>query len=184
MNIISNTTTKIKHLALALAAATLLVACSEEDPFVDRTVAPVLIVFDGITDYLAAGGLTTVPSVTKNITAANYADPVVLSIRVYTLDKTGILDHTVGIDSIPVSNLRITFSKRDGSVPMESITDTEGKITITTTWQALGIANADALAIATASDAKSITVPLLWKGSHAGQSFVRYSEVVFSKKKT
>jgi hypothetical protein len=123
--------------------------------------------------------MTSVPSVTKPVTAANYTDPVVLSLSVYELDKTGMLDHTVGIDSIPVSNLKMIFTKRDRTLPMEAFSDETGKVMITTTWQELGIT--DVATIATAQAARTITIPLLWTGAYKGVSFARYSQVVFSK---
>lgn len=179
---------KIQHLLrtsqipalIILLVTSLLTSCEEEDPFVDRTVSPVLIVFDETVGYLSGGGLTSVPSIVKPVTALNYNEPVVLSLSVYELDKSGILDYTVGIDSIPVSNLAMTFTKRDGTLPLEGVSDSDGKLSITTTWQALGVANAEA--IATAPAARSITIPVSWKGTHKGQSFMRYAQVVFTKR--
>ena len=164
---------------LLLAVALLISSCEEEDPFVDRTVAPLLMVFDEVTGYLSGGGITSVPSVTKTVTAANYTDPVVLTVTLFELDKSGILDNTVGIDSIPLSGLAIIFSKRDGTTPIEISSDETGKVIISTTWEALGVT--DVQTIATSQPAKTITIPLLWSGEYKGQSFARYSQVVFSK---
>lgn len=166
-------------LGFLFAALVTLSSCNEEDPFVDRVEAPVLLDFDEVTGYLASGGLTAVPSVTKTVTAANYTSPVVLSLTVYALDKSGILDHTVGIDSIPVTGLKIVFSKRDGSGPVEVTSGSDGKVIVATTWEALGVT--DVQAIATSSPARSITIGLTWTGEYKGQSFARYSQVVFSK---
>ncbi|HEY0654331.1 MAG TPA: hypothetical protein VGD65_14425 [Chryseosolibacter sp.] len=162
-----------------LALSIFLIACEEEDPFVDRKAAPVLLVFDEVAGYLASGGLTSVPSVSKTVTAATYTQPVTLSVRLYELDKSGILDHTVGIDSIPVVGVTMTFSLRNGTSPIEAVSDAEGKVTITTSWENLGVT--DVAAIVAAKPARSITIPLLWKGSHKGISFSRYSQVVFTK---
>lgn len=176
-----NTINKIRRYALlSLASAAILLSCAEEeDPFVDREVSPVLLVFDEVPGYLAGGGLTSVPSVTKPVTATTYMNPVVLSLTVYELDKSGLLDHTVGIDSIPVADLIVNFTKRDGSLPIEVVTDEFGKVTVSTTWEALGIT--DVQAIATASPARTITIGLTWSGQYKGKSFARYSQVVFSK---
>lgn len=160
-------------------AAVVILSCNEEDPFVDRVEAPVLLDFDEVTGYLASGGLTAVPSVTKTVTAANYTSPVVLSLTVYELDKSGILDHTVGIDSIPVPGLKIIFSKRDGTGTVELTSGSDGKVTLSTTWEALGVT--DVQTIATSPPAKSITIGVTWTGEYKGQSFARYSQVVFSK---
>ncbi len=164
---------------LTLALSIFLISCEEEDPFVDRTEAPLLMVFDEVNGYLASGGLTSVPSVSKTVTAATYTQPVTLSVNLYELDKSGILDHTVGIDSIPVAGVAMTFSLRDGTRPIEAASGADGKVVITTTWEDLGIT--DVAAIVAAKPARSITIPLLWKGTNKGVSFSRYSQVVFSK---
>jgi hypothetical protein len=170
-NIIS--TMKIFLMLMAIVAV--MTACDEEDPFVDRTVAPVLLVFDGVQGYLAGGGLTSVPTTIKTVTPANVSEPVELSVYIYQLDKSGILDHTIGIDSIPVANLTLMFSKRDGSLPIEVISDTSGKATVSTTWEDLGIVDP-----ATRATAKiEINIGLSWRGEYEGQSFVRYSQVQF-----
>jgi hypothetical protein len=120
-----------------------------------------------------------VPSVTKTVTSANATTPVVLSLTAYALDKSGILNHNIGIDSIPVAGLQIIFSKRDGTAPIVIESDVNGKVVVSTTWESLGIA--DVQSIVTASAAKTITIPLLWTGEYKGQSFARYSQVVFTK---
>lgn len=163
----------------AVVAALVVSSCEVDDPFVKREVAPVLITFDEVTGYLAAGGLTSEPVVTKIVTAATYTNAVTLSVNIFELDKSGILDHSIGIDSIPVANLPITFSLRNGSAPITVNSNSGGKVTISTTWQALGIT--DVATIATTPAARSIPILLLWSGTHNGQSFARYSRVVFSK---
>lgn len=170
---------QIKVALCGLALSVFLISCEEEDPFVDRTAAPVLLVFDEVTGYLASGGLTSVPSVSKTVTAATYTQPVTLSLSVYELDKSGILDYTVGIDSIPVAGVAMTFSLRNGTSPIEAVSDAEGKVMITTSWENLGVT--DVATIVASKPARSITIPLLWKGSHKGISFSRYSQVVFTK---
>jgi hypothetical protein len=67
------------------------------------------------------------------------AAPVLLDVKntgtaeitaiVYELDKSGILDHTVGIDSIPVTNLSIEVFAGTSSVGVFT-TDTEGKFIV------------------------------------------------------
>lgn len=166
------------NLSLALLMVVLL-SCDEEDPFVDRTVSPVLIVFDDVNGYLAGGGLTAVPNVTRKVSQLNYAEPVILRASFYELDKSGILDHTIGIDSLPVSNLAIRFARRDGSSAIEGMTDPDGKLEISTTWEALGIT--DVADIVMASAAKSVAIPLTWTGTYKGQSFTRYSQLMFVK---
>jgi hypothetical protein len=46
----------------------------------------------------------------------------------YELDKTGILDHTVGIDSIPVSNLAIEVYLNAGTMVGSLTTDANGMV--------------------------------------------------------
>ncbi len=176
---LKNLMTNVLLLVFAGLTSFVCVSCDEEDPFVDRTVSPLLIVFDDVPGYLAGGGLTAIPSVTKNVTADNYTDGVTLSASLYELDKSGILDHTVGIDSIPASNVAIVFSKRDGSAPIEVISGADGKIIISTTWEALGIT--DVAEIVASEGARTITIPLTWSGSYKGQVFARYSQLVFVK---
>jgi hypothetical protein len=134
MNAIKMNMIRLKFLSFFFLTVVTLFSCDEEDPFVDRVASPVLLDFDNVTGYLASGGLTSIPSVSKTVTAANYTNAVVLSLTVYELDKSGILDHTVGIDSIPVANLALTFSKRDGTASIEAISDGSGKVIISTTW--------------------------------------------------
>jgi hypothetical protein len=173
---LTNNKNKAKHyLLLLLACTVLLTSClEEEDPFVDRVASPVLMVFEGVTGYLASGGLTSVPSRSLTVTSATYATPVTLSVRIFELDKSGILDNTIGIDSIPVVGLAIKFTKRDGTVLDNLTTESNGRITTTKTWAELGVPTF-------ASAASTVTIPLSWTGSYNGQSFTRYSQVQFVK---
>lgn len=177
--------TTIKNLRiltfLLLTLPVCLVSCKEEDPFVDRTVAPVLIVFDDVPGYLAGGGLTATPAITKEVNASNYTEPVVLSLTLYELDKSGILDHTVGIDSIPVSGVAITFSKKDGSSATDAITGADGKAAVTTTWSALGITDEQMTTIINSTSLQTRTFDVVWKGSYKGQNFTRFAQVVLRK---
>jgi hypothetical protein len=130
-----------------------------EDPFVDRVVAPVLVLVDGASD---GGGQTAEPVVTQKITA-----PVIMTVKVFELDKSGILDYKVGIDSIPVVSLSLKLTKRDGTAIADLKTDATGKATLTKTWAELGIA----------APAVGSSVSLTWKGEYKGQAFSRLSRV-------
>lgn len=182
---IINTTTKplVVLILFALSTCVLLTSCEEEDPFVDRTVSPVLIVFDDVPGFLAGGGLSATPSITKTVTPANYADPVTLSLTVYELDKSGILDHTVGIDSIPVAGVPINFTKKDGTLSTDRTTDEFGKASLSTTWPDLGISNTRMLEILANPNEVTVSIPVTWKGSHKGQTFTRLAQVVLRKPK-
>jgi hypothetical protein len=69
------------------------------------------------------------------------ASPVLLDVKsgtgevtaiFYELDKTGILDHTVGIDSIPVANLAIEVFAASASIGTFT-TDGDGSFKVTYT---------------------------------------------------
>ncbi|GAB3265221.1 hypothetical protein GCM10027347_32800 [Larkinella harenae] len=145
--------------ALFLTGALLAGCEKKEDPFVDRVVAPVLVVVDGAAD---GGGQTAEPVVTQKISA-----PVTMTVKIFELDKSGILDYKVGIDSIPVTSLAIKLTKRDGTAIADLTTDASGKATLTKTWAELGIA----------APAAGSSIPLTWRGEYKGQAFSRLSRV-------
>lgn len=150
-----------KQLIMASLVVTTLAACEKkEDPFVDRVVAPVLVVVDNATGD--GGGQTGEPVVSQKI-----AGPVTMAVRIYELDKAGILDNKVGIDSIPVASLAIKLTRRDGTALGNLTTDATGKASISKTWAELGV---------TAPKAGS-TVQLTWTGEYKGQAFSRLSRV-------
>jgi hypothetical protein len=131
-----------------------------DDPFVDRVVAPVLVVIDNATGD--GGGSSGEPVVSQKV-----AGPVTLGVKIYELDKSGILDHTVGIDSIPVTSLAIKLTTRAGMSIGELTTDATGKATISKTWAELGVA----------APAAGSSVLLTWTGEYKGQAFSRLSRV-------
>lgn len=138
-----------------------LVGCTkEEDPFVDRVVAPVLVVVDNATGD--GGGQTGEPVVSQKV-----AGPVTLGVKIYELDKSGILNKAVGIDSIPVTSLAVKLTTRAGVAIGTLTTDGTGKASISKTWAELGI---------TAPKAGS-SVSLTWTGEYKGQAFSRLSRV-------
>ncbi|WP_298360844.1 hypothetical protein [Runella sp.] len=117
-------------------------SCKVEDPFVDRVVAPVLLVFDNAIGD--GGGFTTEPTVTSKATAT----PTV-SVRILELDKTNILDYKKGIDSIPVTGLAVSLTTRAGVKIADVTTDAKGRATITKTWAEFGVAAPKAGSIVT-----------------------------------
>lgn len=131
-----------------------------DDPFVDRVAAPVLVVIDNATGD--GGGQTGEPVVSQKV-----AGPVTLGVKIYELDKSGILNHAVGIDSIPVTSLAIKLTTRAGAVVGDLKTDGTGRASISKTWAELGI---------TAPKAGS-SVALTWTGAYKGQAFSRLSRV-------
>lgn len=49
------------------------------------------------------------------------------------LDKTNILDHTKGIDSIPVANIPMKISVRNGALLGELTSNAQGLVSLETT---------------------------------------------------
>jgi hypothetical protein len=144
----------------ALLLAGLAGCMKKEDPFVDRVVAPVLVVIDNATGD--GGGQTGEPVVSQKV-----AGPVTLGVKIYELDKSGILNNTVGIDSIPVTSLAITLTTRAGVAIGNLTTDGTGRASVSKTWAELGIAAPKA----------GSTVSLTWTGEYKGQAFSRLSRV-------
>lgn len=137
-------------------------ACEKVDPFVDRVVSPVLIVIQGI-DGIPASGLTTEPTVPASIIADAGA-----TIKIFELDKSGILDYKIGIDSIPVSGLKISYKLRStGALVKEVTTDSKGMANLSTSWASLGV---------TAPKAGS-TVKLIATGTYKDQQFSKYFSI-------
>ena len=96
---------RLMTIALLVAGT---VRCSEEsDMAIERVVAPVVV-------------------------EVEEAAPSEIKATFYELDKSGILDHTVGIDSIPVSNLSIEVFAASTSVGVFT-TDADGSLTVSYT---------------------------------------------------
>lgn len=146
---------------LTLLALTALAGCTKkDDPFVDRVAAPVLVVIDNAAGD--GGGLTAEPVINQKVNG-----PVTMAVRIYELDKSGILDTKVGIDSIPVTSLSIKLTLRSGTALGELKTDGTGKASLTKTWTELGVAAPKA----------GSSVQLTWSGEYKGQAFSRLSRV-------
>ncbi len=138
-----------------------LAACTKvDDPFVDRVVAPVLVVIDNAMGD--GGGQTGEPVVSQKV-----AGPVTLAVKIYELDKSGILNKAVGIDSIPVTSLAIKLTTRAGIALGDLTTDKTGRASIAKTWAELGVAAPKA----------GSSVSLTWTGAYKGQAFSRLSRV-------
>jgi hypothetical protein len=99
-------TTYILSLLLVITLAT--TSCEDvSDMAVNKVAAPVLVAV-------------------KNTSAAE------VTAYFYELDKTGILDHTVGIDSIPVADLEVEVFAANASVGLFT-TSSDGSISISYT---------------------------------------------------
>lgn len=97
-----------KHVMVLLIAAALSFGCEDvSDLAVDRIEAPVL--------GIDLGASTDNGMLTRQVVF-------------YELDKSGILDHTVGIDSIPVANLAIEVYIDDRTSVGSLTTDSNGMV--------------------------------------------------------
>ncbi len=151
---------KTAKLLLFVAMALTAASCKVEDPFVDRVVAPVLLVFDNAIGD--GGGFTTEPTVTSKATGA-----ATISVRILELDKTNILDYKKGIDSIPVTGLALSLTTRAGVKIAEMTTDAKGRAVITKTWAEFGVAAPKA----------GSTVSLTLTGTYKEQAFSKLARL-------
>lgn len=151
---------KTAKILLFVVTAFVAASCKVEDPFVDRVVAPVLLVFDNAIGD--GGGFTTEPTVTSKAIAS-----ATISVRIFELDKTNILDYKKGIDSIPVKGLALTLMSRAGTKIADVTTDDKGRATITKTWAEFGVA---------APKSGSI-VPLTLSGTYKEQAFSKLARL-------
>jgi hypothetical protein len=163
-----------KNLTLGfLAVLTInLVACKVEDPLLNNNVAPLLVDIVGAT---FGAPFSAKPSVAYPLDIPK----VTLSARLLELDKTNILDHTKGIDSIPVAGVKILLTYRTLVKPSvyetgtigEFTSDANGLITIPTSWDKFMITKGDA------SNPAALLSDLSWSGTHKGISFTRLSQI-------
>ncbi|MCE7055863.1 hypothetical protein LZF95_14375 [Algoriphagus sp. AGSA1] len=65
--------------------------------------------------------------------------PVTVGSKFLELDKTNILDHTQGIDSIPVPNLDISVFVNNTQQIAQLTTSAEGTADLVVSWQDLGL---------------------------------------------
>jgi len=150
---------KIFTYSLVVLMAAGFTACKVDDPFVDRVVAPVLVDIVG-----AAFGapISAEPTVSYPATGS-----VTLTARLLELDKTNILDHTKGIDSIPVANIPIKIMLRSGSALGEVTSNAQGVVSLQKTWAELGVPTPKA----------GTVVKISWSGNYKGIAFTRLSQV-------
>lgn len=150
---------KLLTYSLTLLIAASLASCKVEDPFVDRVVAPVLVDIVGAS---FGSPLSAEPTVSYP-TSGN----VTLTARLLELDKTNILDNSKGIDSIPVPNIPIKITLRTGATLGEVTSDAQGVVSLSKSWQELGVP----------APARGTTIKISWSGSYKGVAFTRLSQV-------
>ena len=129
--------TAVKILSLLLVL-TYLTACEEtEDTKFDIVASPVLAAFDG--------------------QSFKSTEPVAIMATFYELDKSGILDQNVGIDSTIISGLDITVFINESTKVGDFVTDVDGRIQFEKSWDEIG-------------GARSV-VRLEWVGEYNNTSF-------------
>ena len=124
---------KLSFIFLILFSLVGLFSCEKYDPFVDRTVSPVLVVFEPSIGG-STSGLTTDPTI-----SASFTGNAKFGIRILELDKTNILDYTKGIDSIPVPGVELVLKFRNGAEISKISTDNAGLASVDIPWSSLGI---------------------------------------------
>ncbi|HSI77461.1 MAG TPA: hypothetical protein VK957_16290 [Lunatimonas sp.] len=93
--------------------------------------------------------------------------PVSVEGRFYELDKTGILDQNIGIDSIPVAGLQIRVFINQTDEVGSATTDSAGKIVFEQPWTSLGVA----------SPTSGRQIRLEFAGTHKNIAFRQYHNV-------
>ncbi len=99
----------MKQLIIAVLGVILLAGCYEDEHAFDVIESPVLATFDQVDD----------PS----------GEMMVVEATFYELDKSGILDKDIGIDSIALSNLVLQVFVNQDTEIAELTTDSEGVAT-------------------------------------------------------
>lgn len=120
---------KLIALCLLLAAT----ACKKDEMLLERDVSPVLVLFN---------------------TEAAPEGEVAIRAWFYELDKTHILDHQLGIDSVPLAGLPINVYVNTTTLVGSYTTDAQGQVFFTASRSSLEGANR-----------------LEWTGEHKGVSF-------------
>ncbi len=128
-----STTMKLHSLLFILPLLLVLTSCVDEELAFTVEASPVLGLIEPTT---AADGM------------------IAYTGTFYELDKSGILDNNIGIDSIPVSGLELSVTSQTRDVLQMLMTDGDGRATITVA--------ADELIGATR---------LEWAGTHKGSAF-------------
>lgn len=107
----------IRNIFLFVFAACLLASCSKDELAFDVIESPVLAQFETMTP--------SSPDMVK--VKATFMD----------LDKSGILDHTVGIDSLPVAGLSVKVFVYETELVGEYMTDSAGEVVLEENLEAL-----------------------------------------------
>ncbi|MBN7811064.1 hypothetical protein J0A68_08860 [Algoriphagus sp. H41] len=123
-------------------------ACVETDDLVTPNVAaPVLILLEGTT-------FSATSSVSVNS-------------KTFELDKTNILDHNLGIDSIPVANLALDVYVASTRKVASLTTNAEGSANLLISWADLGVE----------APKSGTQVRLEFAGTHKSIAFRKYHTI-------
>lgn len=134
--------------ALIISSIFLIQSCVEAEDLVTTNVAsPVLIMFQG--------------------SAFSGESPINVGSTFLELDKTHLLDHSRGIDSIPVANLEIKVMINHVNEIATLTTDQLGKAVLTATWDQLGLTSAKV----------GDQVRLEFTGTHKAVAFRKYHTI-------
>lgn len=125
---------------LCLLIAISFISCEEEELAFEVVASPVLATFE-----------TTVPATAGNVS---------VTATFYELDKSGILDKNIGIDSMPINGLAVDVFVNEATLVGNLVTDSEGKAVFETA----------------PSDLQG-TTRLEWVGEYSGQSFRIYKNL-------
>lgn len=139
-----NVLNKIAILGLVVSAFSCVDAVELATP---NVASPVLVVLEG-NEFEASTGVAVAGSF-------------------YELDKSGILDRTVGIDSIPVSGLEITVFINQTEEISTLTTDAQGKIMFENPWTSLGVV----------TPSSGTQIRLEFAGTHNDIAFRQYHNV-------
>ena len=110
----------IRLFTLLLISGLGLVSCTSDELAFDIVESPVLAVFD-------------TPGATP--------DSLSVLATFYDLDKSGILDLTIGIDSLPIADLEIKVYVDESTLVQTLTTDSQGQILFETPLSALGVSS-------------------------------------------
>lgn len=188
-----NIKTLVGSFCFVTAMALVTISCKVEDPFLERSVAPVLVDVVGAEFGAPIATTASVPTDSSKL-------EITVASRLLELDKTNILDHTKGIDSIPVAGIKVTVkyeltkTVKAGTLKFkdqtftfvdetykksdtwgELTTDANGMVTLKTSYKALGF---DGNRIQRKGDVIKVT----WTGTHKGIAFTRFSQIAVTAK--
>lgn len=97
--------------------------------------------------------------------------PVVVNGSIYELDKSGILDNTIGIDSIPINGLQIGVYVNHTTQVGSIVSDSNGRLVFTSSWADVGLSN----------PVPTNQVRLEFAGEYGGIAFRRYHTITVAE---